>query len=177
MEKIKLPSLAKFPVPLKVLCTFFIMTILMGYMISIIQIYDRTQFNMEKTKTHYRGSDTEEEATIHVPQSFRTMLSITHVHSLSQPLMFALMGLILVFSFIPNKAKTLLISMAFSGSILSNSTSWLIKYGAGWLVWLFPISQVMIAISLLFTSIICLYEMWTKERLTNLAQKRKKSSA
>lgn len=175
MEKIKLTPLSKFPIPLKVLCTFFIITILMGYMVSIIQIYDRTQFSMEKTKIQYRGADTEDDTALHVPQSFRTLLSITHVHSLSQPLMFALMGLIFIFSYVPDKAKTLLISLIFLGSIISNSTSWLIKYGAGGLVWLFPISQVMIAFSLLFMSIISLHEMWTKEKLGEIRRRKKRS--
>ena len=161
MEKIKL---LKLPISLKVLCTCYILTILLGYAVSLVQIFDRTHFDMVETVTYYRGGDTGEEEELFVPQSFKTMLSVAHVHTLSQPMMFALIGLIFVFSSAAERAKVFFIVLLFAGSIASNATPWLVRYIGPGMVYLFPLSQFTITIGLAAASLVSLDEMWFKQR-------------
>ncbi len=145
---------------LKTLATGIILTLLLGYAISILQVYDRSHhFDMKKTIQYYRGDELGEES-IMLPQTFSSLLSVAHVHSLSQPFIFACLGFIFAFSSMSEKNKARFIALGFVGITLSNLTPWLIRYVAGWFVFLFPLSQVMVCISLMILSFVSLKEIW-----------------
>lgn len=151
--------LKKWPSSLKALATCYLVTILLGYAVSLTQIYHRTTFNMHKAVTYYRGEENNPEAML-LPQSFATLLSVAHVHTLSQPLLFFVLGLLFCFSLKTQKTKSLFIVLTFLGSILSNLSPWLLRYAHPIFVYLFPLSQIMIFVGLLYMSLVCLKELW-----------------
>ncbi len=152
--------LAGWPLARKIGATCFIVTLLLGYLIAVLQIYDRSHFDMQKTVQYYRGEESKDPNSIFMPQSFTSMLSVSHVHTLSQPLMFGLLALIFSFSILSEKTKAVFIILGFSGSVLSNLAPWLIRYVAGGNVTLLPISQTMMMLSLMVMGIISIKEMW-----------------
>ena len=54
MEKINIPSLSRWPGPFKVLATCLILALLTGYGVSLLQVFDRSHFDMMKTVAYYR---------------------------------------------------------------------------------------------------------------------------
>ncbi|MBI4412098.1 MAG: hypothetical protein HY541_06415, partial [Deltaproteobacteria bacterium] len=155
-------SLSLWPAPLKVLATCLILTLLTGYGVSLLQVFDRSHFDMMKTILYYRGDGSIGDEAIMLPQNYRTMLSIAHVHTLSQPFMFAFFGLIFAFSRVPNRAKSFFIIMSFAGSLVSNATPWLLRYVSPKMVWLFPLSQLAIFFSIVVMATVSLWELWFK---------------
>lgn len=157
MEKTNL-SLSTFPVSLKVLATCFVLTLLLGYGVSLLQVYDRTHFEMAKTLLYYRGAEGGE--GVLVPPSFATLLSVAHVHTFSQPVMLFLLGLLFVFSRLSERQKVLFILLAFLGSVVSNAAPWLIRYGSPRMTILLPLSQLMLMGSFFVMSLVILYDLW-----------------
>lgn len=163
----KIPNLSSLPLSLKTLGICLIITIMIGYGIGLVQIYARTTYNMKKAVIHYRGDEkNEDEFNINPPQSFQTMLSIAHVHTLSQPLMLGFMALVFCFSRKKEKTKAIFIILSFLGIILSNSAPWLTRYQAASFIYLFPFSQLMIFMSLIVMSFVSLKELCCKKSLS-----------
>lgn len=163
MEKNSSSTLRLWSFSLKTVATCAIFTILMGYTVSLVQIYNRTSYDLSRAVEYYRGDETGENV-MKLPQTFTTMLSISHVHTLSQPLMFALLGFIFSFSALSERKKAFFIILAFSGSVASNSTPWLIRYVQAPFVWLFPLSQAAIFVSMMVMSWTSLKGMWSHQK-------------
>lgn len=152
-------TLSRLSLSLKTLSVALIITLMIGYAVSLIQVYHRSHFDLNKTVKYYRGDNLESESLM-LPQSFATMLSIAHVHSFSQPFIFGAIGFIFAFSSLSQRKKSFLIALGFLGSLVSNMAPWLIRYSFPSSVILFPISQIMIAVSLLVMSGVSLRELW-----------------
>jgi hypothetical protein len=156
-------TLAFFPRSLKTLCICYILTILLGYGVSLLKVYDHSNgFNLSETATRYRG-DPDPDAMM-PPQSYASLLSVAHVHSFSQPFMLALLGLIFVFSTHSQGLKSALILSAFVGSFISNLTPWLIRYLSAEAVYLYPLSQIMVAVGLLGMAFLSLKQLACRAR-------------
>ena len=161
MEKNKLNQLS---FSLKALATCTILTLLIGYGVAFLQIHGRTTFEMDKVVEYYRGADEgSENAGLVLPQSFASLTSVSHVHTLSQPMMLGIMGFIFAFSAITEKSRAFFITLSFLGSVLSNATPWLVRYLAASWVYLFPVSQLCIFVALVFMGIRSLYDLWFSE--------------
>lgn len=151
-------KLRNLPLSAKTLATCLIITLLIGYAVSLVQIYDRSHFNLKQTIQYYRGDEKGEDSLL-MPQSFATMLSIAHVHTFSQPFIFGSIGLIFIFSSLSERKKSGLILIGFLGSLISNLTPWLISYAGAGTVVLYPLSQIFIGLSLVAMSAVSLKEM------------------
>jgi hypothetical protein len=145
---------------IKVLVTCFTVTMLIGYGVAFLKIIQITGFppSLDQAALYYRGDPTSE--GLYLPQSYAALLSIAHVHALSQPIMFALIGLAFCFTSVGERLKTSLIVLSFAGLLVSNATPWLVRYGAGAYVFLFPLSQFLMAPIFLFMSVVVIYELW-----------------
>lgn len=158
----KLLSLSLWPYSLKVLASLYLLLILMGYGVALGKIYDLSNLKLSTVQTLYGPENHENLDELIIPQSFKSMLSVTHVHSLSQPMMLALAGLILVFSTRSEKTKTILIVMMLGGSLISNVSPWLVRCIHANLAGLLPFSQISIGLGLALTSIFSFQELWKK---------------
>lgn len=154
-------TLFRLSLSLKTLAVALIFMLMIGYAVSLIQVYHRSHFDLNQTVKYYRGDSSENESLM-LPQSFTTMLSIAHVHSFSQPFIFGAIGFIFAFSSLSQRKKSFLIALGFLGSLVSNMAPWLIRYTVPASVFLFPLSQIMIAVSLIVMSGVSLKELWRK---------------
>ncbi|MBI3540923.1 MAG: hypothetical protein HY073_02125 [Deltaproteobacteria bacterium] len=153
--------------PLKVLITCFVGTLLLGYVAALLQVFDRTHFDMAHTLLYYRGAETGagtgEDAGLMLPPSFKTLLSVTHVHSLSQPVMFGLLGFLFTLSMVTDAAKVIFILLPFIGSVVSNLSPWLIRFGTKGMVILLPLSQLAMTSGFFVMSFVVLYDLWFRK--------------
>lgn len=151
----------KMSLSLKTLATCVILTLLLGYLVAFLQIFDRSKMDIQHTIQYYRGDGLGDESIL-LPQTFSTLLSVTHVHSFSQPFIFGSLGFIFAFSSLTEKKKAFLIAIGFIGTVISNATPWLIRYTIPQTVYLFGVSQTMMSGSLLIMSWVSLKEIWRK---------------
>ncbi len=148
---------------MKVLVTCFVLSLMVGYGISLLQVFNRTSFDAKKTVQYYRGVESENELEATPPPSFATLLSVAHVHSLSQPVMLALMGFCFALSYVTDKAKVLFIILSFLASLTSNATPFLIRYGSKNFSILLPISQMILLMTFFLMAFVVLYDLWVKK--------------
>lgn len=157
-------TLNQWPKALKVLATCFILSTLVGYFVGLVKIYQISHFGLGEAAVYYagdqHGNENADEASLNLPQSFEAMLSITHVHAFSQPLVFALMGLIFVFTSVTERKKIGVIITLFMATLLGNVGPWLTKYGAGAFITSMLVAQILIAMALLHISVSSLKQMW-----------------
>lgn len=153
-------SLPHWPLSLRVLATCFIVSSLAGYAVGILKIYQLSRFNIAHASTYYAGDKEKDEMALNLPQSYEAMLSITHVHSFSQPLFFGLMGLIFVFTSLSERRKGWMIGMLYLACLGSNAGPWLIKYQSISWIYLMVLFQAVIACVFLSMAWQSLRQLW-----------------
>lgn len=145
---------------LKIVITCFVVWIAVGFCVASLQIFARTGFRAEQAARHYHGGLTAEEREIHTPPTFETLLSVSHVHTFSQPVMLGLMGLLLALTYVSEAAKILLILLSFVGSLVSNATPWLIRYISPHWTFLLPLSNLLMMGTFFVMAGVILYDVW-----------------
>lgn len=154
-----LPTLSQLPKAFKALCTAFILSILLGYGVALLKIYDLSSFSVQHTLSYYRGDASSE---VSFPQSYASLLSVAHVHTFSQPILFFLMGFIFCFSSISEKTKKTIIWISFSSLLMSNLSPWLVRYTHPATILFFPLSQGILVLCLMLMSFVSLKELVKK---------------
>ena len=157
MERISLTTL---PISAKVLITCFVMAIGVGYSISILQVRARTHLDRHETIRHFHGSD--EQPEIYLPQSIRTMISVAHVHSFSQPVVLALLSFLFLFTGLSELSKTVWILISFLGSLANILSPWLIRDVSSHAVFLLYLSGTALLASFLVMALSIIHETWKK---------------
>ena len=115
---------------------------------------------MSQVITYYRGDELPEAESLVFPQSYASILSITHVHSFGQPMLFGLLALVYLFSKSSEKTKAKVFVLLFSGCLVSNAAAWFVRYVSGSFVYLFPVSQIVIFGCVSLMSYRSLKELW-----------------
>jgi hypothetical protein len=150
------------PFSFKILITCFLVTLSLGYIVALLQVFDRTHFDVAQTLLYYRGDEVGGESAVLLPQSFGSLLAVTHVHAFSQPVMLALVGALFCFTAVSEKAKTIFVIFSFGGSVVSNAAPWLIRYVARGSAVLLPLSQALMMMSFFVMFFVTLAELWGK---------------
>lgn len=163
MEKNSSGKLSNLSPSLKVLVSCFVLTLLLAYSVALFRIFDHSRFDWEETVRYYRGAESGEEQEIYPPATFATLLSVSHVHTFSQPVMLGLMGFLFCLSRATEKWKAGFVLFSFTGSVVSNAAPWLIRYVSAPMVHLLPLSQFAMLGSFLVMSWTVLREVWTKK--------------
>lgn len=154
-------KLSTLPLSLKVIATCFVLAVGIGYGVAMLQVFNRTGLEVGKTVIHYRGSP--DDATMSVPQSYPTMLSITHVHSFSQPLVIGLVAFLFALTHLAERSKIFWTLVSFLGSLTSNAGPWLIRYGAPQFVSLLYFSGSAMILGFLVMAFFVLGDLWKGE--------------
>ena len=144
---------------LKVLITCLVVTLGIGYGVSMLQAHNRGSFNFKKTVVHFRGSDTDESG-IYLPQSSTTMISVAHVHTFTQPLLIASMGFLFALTRLSEGFKIGGILMAFLGSLFSNMAPWLIREISPSFVTLLYGGGAAMLVAFVIMALRVLFEVW-----------------
>lgn len=145
-------KLSDLPLSVKTLAVCFIISILIGYGVALVKIYSISEYSLSQALLYYRGDEAGLDP-LKIPQSFGTLLSIAHVHTMSQPFLFALLGLIFCATKLREKTKAIFILIFFFGILFSNASPWLVRYGHPAWILLFPLSQLAIFVSMMFMTL------------------------
>ena len=151
--------LQNWPTSFKTLASCFVIATLFAYAIGLVKIYEVSSFGVKDAAIYYAGDDAGEES-LNLPQSYGAMLSIAHVHSFSQPVVFVLLGLIFLFSYCSERKKTFFVLTLFLAMFLGNFGPWLVKYGQAQFIWSMILSQFFIGSSLISMAFISLKQLW-----------------
>lgn len=152
-------NLGSLPLSLKVLITAFVLSVAVGYSISLLQVFERAGIKVEQTVRHYRGAEGAE-GEVFIPQSYTTLLSTTHVHTFSQPLLLGLLGFLFALTAASERSKIGWILASFLGSLASNAGPWAIRYLWSGAVYLLYAGGAAMFLSFAAMSVTILHETW-----------------
>lgn len=134
--------------PIRILVFSTTLALLLGYGVSMLKLYNKTSFSLSSSIQNYRGSD--DENLMLYPKTFSEILQITHSHALSVPLVYFVLGLLLLGTSICDKTKSLLIGGVFA--------SFFVEYLSLWGLWgitpafVYPLTLASITGSLCYLS-------------------------
>lgn len=154
-------SLANANPATKVLLTLFLLTVLGGLGVALLQYYDRAGFGARGATEWVLGNeDDPAPPELRSPKSYRELLSITHEHAFALPmLLFVLLHLVALTS-IREGAKIALYVVAFLSLVGSLAGPWFIAYrGPGWTT-LVRGAGAGLAASIGVSALLCLWETW-----------------
>ena len=95
---------------------------------------------------YYRGS----EEDFRPPRTFQSMLEVTHFHLPMMALVLLLLTHLAIFAPLPAAGKKALIIVAFSSGLLSEGSSWLVRFAGSGFAWLKIVSFLALQASLIF---------------------------
>lgn len=144
------------PLSVKVLVTFFLLIVGIGYIFGLINIYNNTGLSYTGLVVHYRG----ENGDIPPEFAFAKLIHEHHVHIFSIAKLFFLVGVLFVLTNLPEKMKALFIAAPFLGMILDFTSFWLFVFTQASFAWLSIIFGAFMAVSFFFLLGRPLYEMW-----------------
>lgn len=141
---------------IRLLYTFFLLLMLMGFTFSFIWAHSMTGLSPQGVADHYRGSDT----TFGEPMSFRELAEVTHFHLFTMPVVFMILVHVLYLTAVSHTTKVVTTWMAFGGVMLDLGSPWLITYVSPIFVLTMLTGDLFMTVSFLIMMAIPLYEMW-----------------
>ncbi len=143
---------------LKVLVTFFLLFVGMGYVFGLMNIRNNTGFSYTGVVVHYRGDDKD----MAIPQDFASakLVQEHHVHMFSLSMLFFMVGILFSFTRLPEVPKALFIGAPFLGMGLDFSGFWLTVFSSPLFAWGSIFFGAFMGISFFFLIGRPLYEMW-----------------
>jgi hypothetical protein len=131
-----------------------------GYILALMNIYDKTQFTFNGIAEHYRGNEEE----LIYPMEFGDLISTSHTHLLGMTLMFMMLGTILMFTSVAESVKKWIICLAFTAIFLDIVSIWLIRYVAPQFTLLVMFAGGLMGISFLLLFVIPLRDTFAAGR-------------
>jgi hypothetical protein len=154
----KITPLPEASLSFKVLASLLLLTVALGYLFGILNIYNNTGFSYTGLVTHYRGDV--QEVTVPRDFAFAKLVHEHHVHVFSLSMLFFLVGAIFILTQLPELMKAIFVAFPFLGMILDFTSFWLLVF----------VSPLFAALAILFGSCMALsfflivgrplYEMW-----------------
>lgn len=153
----------------KVLLTAFLLVVLGGLAVALLQYADRAGIGARETAEWVLGNEGDLAAReIKSAKSYRELLSITHEHAFALPmLLFVLLHLVALTSI--GEASKIAIYLAGFGSLVATMAGpWLVAYrGPEW-TGIVRWGGVALAATIAGSSLICLFELWLARPLRRL---------
>lgn len=139
----------------KLLVTVFLLVVAIGYIMALLNTYDKTHLTYSGIAEHYRGNEEE----LIYPMEFGDLVSTSHTHLITMSLMFMILGTILMITSASDSAKKWIIGIAFFAIFLDIGSIWLTRYVAPQFAALVMVAGLLMAISFLFLFIIPFREL------------------
>jgi len=145
----------------KVLLTLFLLTVLGGLAIALMQYLDRAGFGDVPAREWILGNEGDLQATeIKPPKSYRELLALTHDHVFALPMLLFILLHLVALCTIGERWKIAIYLAGFLSLLGSLSGPWLIAYrGAEWSS-LMRWSGTVMASVIGGSALLCLYETW-----------------
>lgn len=145
--------------PAKLLLTCFLLVVSVGYLMGLVNVYDKTHLTYRGVVKNYRGSEEE----MMYPKEFGDMVSITHTHISGWAMMFLLVLTVFLFSGFSTALKGTLGILPFVFIILDAGSMWLTRYVAPAFASLFMFCGVVLAALFFLVVILNLYDLWLRK--------------
>ncbi len=158
MNNFKLSTAPKY---LKIALTFFLLIMALGYLMGLLNVYDKSHLTYKGTIQHIRGS---EEEMIY-EKEFGDMVSVSHTHISGWGMMFLLLLIIFAFSHFSEKLKGILGVLPFVFIVSDMGTMWLTRYVAEAFAWLWMLSGGVLAFLFYLLIVLKLYELWMRKQV------------
>jgi hypothetical protein len=155
MEKIQLSEAS---LSYKMLASLLLLTVAVGYVFGVINIYNNTGFSYTGITTHYRGDA--EEAGLPKEFVFAKLIHEHHIHIFSLAILFYLVGSIFVHTRFHDSVKAIFISIPFAGMFLDITSFWLLAFVSPFFAFLAILFGSCMAIAFFLLLGRPLYEMW-----------------
>ena len=140
----------------KVLVTFFLLMVGIGYIFGLINIYNNTGLSYTGLVVHYRGQAGE----IPPEFAFTKLIHEHHVHLFSLAMLFFLVGALFLLTNLPDPVKAIFMAAPFLGMLIDFTSFWLFVFTKAAFAWLSIVFGAFMAISFFFLIGRPLYEMW-----------------
>ena len=155
MKQIRLENA---PLSFKVLASFFLLAVMVGYVFGLIHIYSDVGFSYTGMVTHYRGS--EKELTTPPEFAFARLIHVHHVHLFGIALLFFLTGFLFTLTTLPEPVKVVFVAVPFLGMLLDFSSFWLMVFVTPVFAFFAMAFGGLMALSFFLIVGRPLYEMW-----------------
>ncbi len=156
----------------KVLLTAFLLVVLAGLAVALLQYSDRAGLSARGAEEWVRGNeDDPRPAEIKSPKGYRELLSITHEHAFALPmLLFVLLHLVALTS-IGEPAKIAVYLLGFGSLVATMGAPWLVAYrGPAWTA-LLRGGGVALTGTIGLAALLCLFEIWLARPLRRLRRR------
>lgn len=110
----------------KVLVSLFLLTVGIGYLFGLINIYNNTGLTYTGVVTHYRGDL--KELTVPPEFAFAKLIQEHHVHLFSLSMLFVLVGIVFTLTRLPEIVKAVFVALPFMGMLLDFTSFWLLVF-------------------------------------------------
>ena len=151
--------LSKAPKYLKLTLTCFLLVLGLGYLMGLLNIYDKTHLSYAGAIKHILGS---EEEMIY-GKEFGDLVSVSHTHILGWAMMFLSVLIIFAFSNYSGKLKGSLAVLSFVFIVLDQGAMWLTRYVAAPFAWLFMLAGFVLAALFCLLVLFNLYDLWMRK--------------
>jgi hypothetical protein len=176
-------TLPRFPMSAKVFCTLFLAGIGCGALAAFAQAYTavglapadvQASLAPEMPMTALHEGEMSAEREIHLSEVedrakvwIRTPLLIqtSHTHLFGQTLIAGLLGLIFLFASLGEKAKAVIVSLPFIGTLLDIGGMWLTRFVWAPLAAVVLVGGTLFAIGYLLIAGVSLYQLWLKKEV------------
>lgn len=149
-------GLAALPRSTKVLVSGFLLLLLLGYGVGWLSYPLKMGFSPQAVARYYRGAPEGQ----YYPKEPGQLLDVTHVHSLSLPILFFLVGYLFDQTRVRGRIKEGLFALAFALIFLNLLSIWLIRYLSASFVPVLLGSNLVLAFLFLLFCALPLKEMW-----------------
>ncbi len=143
---------------LKVLITFFLLFVGLGYVMGLVNLYNNVGISYTGVVTHYRGDVTE--MTMPLELAFAKLIQEHHVHLFSLSMLFFMICFLFTFTLLPEPVKAFFVAAPFVGMFIDFASLWLTVFSAPQFAWLTIIFGAFMALSFFMLIGRPLYEMW-----------------
>lgn len=146
------------PLSVKVLITLFLLSVGMGYIFGLINIYNNVGFSYTGVVVHYRGDL--KEMTVPPEFAFTKLIQEHHVHLFSLSMLFLIIGTFFTFTNLPELAKAIFVAAPFVGMFFDFASLWLTVFSSPLFGWISIAFGGFMATSFFMLIGRPLYEMW-----------------
>jgi len=150
------------PRTIKLILTFFLFVLALGYVMGLLNVYDKTHLSYDGVVKHIRGS---EEEMIY-EKEFGDLVSTSHTHISGWAMMFVFVIGIFLFSSFSEKLKGILGVLSFVFIVLDQIAMWLTRYVAEPFALLFMLSGAVMAFLFYLLIALNLYELLLRKQVT-----------
>ena len=156
-DRMKLFPLAEAGLSFKVLATFLLIAVGVGYVFGLIHIYKDMGFSYTGVVTHYRG---EKGAEISKDFAAANLIHLHHIHLFSLSMLFFLVGMIFTLTSLPEIAKAVFVALPYVGMFLDFTSFWLLVFVSPIFAAVAMVMGALMALAFFLLIGRPLYEMW-----------------